>query len=75
VERIRCAEEMAELRRDYREAATAVARQVAHDSAVLAHVRVRAARDLARWSGLCRVEVQELLGALTCPVGSAPRLR
>jgi len=68
VVRIRCAEAMAELRRDYREAAAAVAREVAHDSAVPAHVRVRAARDLAGWSDLCRGEAQELLGALTGPV-------
>jgi hypothetical protein len=64
VVRIRCAEAMAELRRDYREAAAAVAREVAHDSAVPVHVRVRAARDLARWSDLCRGEAQELLGSL-----------
>jgi hypothetical protein len=68
VVRIRCAEAMAELRRDYREAAAAVAREVAHDSAVPWHVRVRAARDLARWSDLCRGEAQELLGVLTGPV-------
>jgi len=68
VVRIRCAGAMAELRRDYRETAAAVAREVAHDSAVPRHVRVRAARDLARWSDLCRGEAQELLGALTDPV-------
>ncbi|WNV88353.1 NACHT domain-containing protein [Umezawaea sp. Da 62-37] len=61
VVRVRCAEEVVDLRRDYREAAAVVVREVAHDEGVPRQVRARAARDLARWSDLCRAEAQELL--------------
>ncbi|WP_433273791.1 NACHT domain-containing protein [Actinosynnema sp. CS-041913] len=64
VARLRCAETMAELRRDYREAAAIVAREIAHDVTTPHHVRATAARNLARWSELCRAEARELLEAL-----------
>ncbi|WP_121006684.1 hypothetical protein [Saccharothrix australiensis] len=64
VVRMRCAEGMADLWRDHREAAAIVAREIAHDAAVPRHVRRRAARDLARWSELCRAEARDLLVAL-----------
>jgi cellulose synthase operon protein C len=38
------------------------------DEAVPRHVRSRAARDLARWSELCRKEARDLLRALR-PIG------
>ncbi|ALG11593.1 hypothetical protein AOZ06_36195 [Kibdelosporangium phytohabitans] len=63
--RLRAATTMAELRRDYREKAAIVAREVAHDESVPWHVRVKAARSLARWSELCRGEAREVLRALT----------
>ncbi|MEU4766474.1 NACHT domain-containing protein [Actinosynnema sp. NPDC023794] len=59
--RLRAATAAAGLRRDHREAAAIVARDVAHDPAVPRHVRVKAARALARWSELCRPEARALL--------------
>lgn len=59
--RLRAADAMTELRRDYRERAAVVAREVAHDETVPRHVRIKAARALARWSELCRAEAQSLL--------------
>lgn len=59
--RLRAATSMIELHRDYLEKAAAVARDVAHDDSVSCHVRVKAARALARWSDLCRAEGQSLL--------------
>ncbi|NUS62552.1 MAG: NACHT domain-containing protein [Saccharothrix sp.] len=59
--RLRAASAAAGLRRDHREAAAVVAREVAHDPAVPRHVRVKAARALARWSELCRPEARALL--------------
>jgi hypothetical protein len=64
VVRLRCAEALAELRRDQRETASVVARELMRDEAVPCHVRPRAARDLARWSELCRQEARDLLHAL-----------
>ena len=61
VVRLRCAEALAELRCDERDGASAVARELAHDTGVARHVRMTAARDLARWSALCRTEARELL--------------
>ncbi|KOX16645.1 hypothetical protein ADK67_40065 [Saccharothrix sp. NRRL B-16348] len=59
--RLRAAAAAADLRRDHREAAAIVAREVAHDPAVPRHVRVKAARALAKWSELCRPEARALL--------------
>lgn len=64
VVRLRCAEALAKLRRDQRETASVVARELMHDQAVPCHVRSRAARDLAQWSELCRGEARDLLQAL-----------
>jgi Domain of unknown function (DUF1996) len=49
VVRVRCAEALAELRRDQRETASVVARTLMHDDTLPRHVRCRAACDLARW--------------------------
>jgi hypothetical protein len=68
VVRLRCAEVLAQLRRDQRETASVVARELMRDEAVPHHVRFRAARDLARWSELCREEARDLLRALP-PIG------
>ncbi|PSL57189.1 NACHT domain-containing protein [Saccharothrix carnea] len=59
--RLRAAAAAAELRRDHREAAAIVAREIAHNPAVPRHIRVKAARALARWSELCRSEARALL--------------
>ncbi|MEV1119535.1 NACHT domain-containing protein [Actinosynnema sp. NPDC049800] len=59
--RLRAAAASAELRRDHRESAAVVAREIAHDPAVPRHLRVKAARALARWSELCRPEARALL--------------
>ncbi len=61
VVRLRCAEALVELRRDQRETAAALVRELAHDACVPWHVRTRAAQDLARWSALCREEARDLL--------------
>ena len=65
VVRLTASEAMFGLRRDYREAAAIVAREVAHDEQVPRHVRVHAARNLAKWSDLCRPEARALLVRLT----------
>jgi hypothetical protein len=52
---------MAALRRDFREQAAVTAMTIAYDVAVPWHIRVKAARRLARWSEPCRAEAQELL--------------
>ncbi|MFB9907755.1 hypothetical protein [Allokutzneria oryzae] len=62
--RLRAASSMSKLCRDYREAAAGVAREVAHDKAAPRHIRVKAARALARWTELCRAEAQDLLVGL-----------
>lgn len=59
--RLRAATAMSELRRDYRDRAAVVAREVAFDVATPRHIRVKAARQLARWSESCRGEAQGLL--------------
>jgi cellulose synthase operon protein C len=64
VVRLRCAEALAQLRRDQRETASVVARELMHDEAVPRHVRSRAARNLTQWSELCRTEARDLLRAL-----------
>jgi uncharacterized protein (UPF0147 family) len=69
VVRLRCAEALTNLRRDQHEAAAIVARELMNDDGVPRHVRVRAARDLARWSELCREEARSQLRAL---LGTSP---
>jgi hypothetical protein len=64
VARLRCAQALAQLRRDQRETASVVARELMRDDGVPRHVRARAACDLARWSALCREEARELLRTL-----------
>ncbi|MEV4055086.1 hypothetical protein AB0J55_28130 [Amycolatopsis sp. NPDC049688] len=57
----------AHLHRNHREAAAVVAREIAHDDHAPAHVRVSAARLLARTSDLCLAEARELITRLTPP--------
>lgn len=64
VVRLRCAEALAQLRRDQRETASVVARELMHDHTVPSHVRSHAARDLAHWSELCRQKARDLLHTL-----------
>ncbi|MFD9700571.1 NACHT domain-containing protein [Lentzea sp. NPDC059081] len=64
VVRIRAAEAMLQLRRDYRERAAITARSVMHDETAPRHVRRRAACDLARWSDLCLEEARAFLREL-----------
>lgn len=59
--RLRAAQAMAALRRDRREAAAATAREVMQDEKAACHIRFKAARDLARWSDLCRAEARVML--------------
>lgn len=59
--RLRAADAMQDLHRDYREKAAIVAREVANDKTAPIHIRAKAARALARWSDLCRGEAQALL--------------
>lgn len=58
--RLRAATAMSALRRDFREIAAMVAREMAKDETVSHHIRLKAARVWARWSELSRVEAQEL---------------
>jgi len=58
VVRIRAAEVMVALRRDYRERAAVTALSVMRDTEAPRHVRRRAAGDLARWSDLCLEEAR-----------------
>ncbi|KAA9155393.1 hypothetical protein FPZ12_029840 [Amycolatopsis acidicola] len=62
--RLRCAETLAQLRRDRRELAAMIAREVAHDTTVARHIRRRAATVLALLSDLCREEARALLADL-----------
>jgi hypothetical protein len=62
--RCRAVGAMVGLRRDLREEAALVVRSVARDVDVAWHIRVRAARFLARWSALCRDEAYEVLRSL-----------
>ncbi|GAA2674761.1 MULTISPECIES: NACHT domain-containing protein [Actinosynnema] len=64
VTRVRCAEAITILRRDWKDKAALTARQIAFDVRVPWHVRRTAARHLARWSEVCREEARELLRAL-----------
>ncbi|MCE7009806.1 HEAT repeat domain-containing protein [Kibdelosporangium philippinense] len=59
--RWRAAEAMAILRRDLREEASVVAREVARDETAPWHVRMRAATGLAKWSLICRDEARAVL--------------
>lgn len=59
--RLRAAEAMFRLRRDYREAAAVVARRVIRDETTPWHIKRRAARDLAQWSDLCLDEARAVL--------------
>jgi cellulose synthase operon protein C len=62
--RLRCAEALTQLRRDQRETASVVARELMRNKTVPRHIRSQAARDLARWSELCREEARDFLRAL-----------
>ncbi|WP_033429522.1 NACHT domain-containing protein [Saccharothrix syringae] len=62
--RVRCAETAVDLRRECRDAAAVVVREMAFDDTVPGHVRRRAARALARWSEVCRAEARHLLPTL-----------
>jgi cellulose synthase operon protein C len=62
--RWRAAEAMAKLRRDLREEASIVAREVANDETAPWHVRRRAAAGLAKWSAICREEARRILREL-----------
>ncbi|WP_370967919.1 hypothetical protein [Amycolatopsis sp. cg9] len=64
VVRCRSAWAAARLHRDHREAAAIVAREIAHDEQAPQHIRISAARLLARVSELCRAEARELLERL-----------
>ena len=59
--RLRAATAMSELRRDHRDRAAVAAREVAFDMKTPRHIRVKAARQLARWSEPCRSEALALL--------------
>jgi uncharacterized protein (UPF0147 family) len=59
--RLRAAETMVKLHRDYKESAAVAAREIAHEETLPPHIRVKAARALARYSDLCRTEAQTLL--------------
>lgn len=67
VVRLWAAIRMFELRRDTRERAAVVAREIAFDTTVPAHVRRRAAQKLARWSEVCRQDARGLLHTLILP--------
>lgn len=64
VARVRCAEAITTLRRDWKDKAALTARQIAFDTTVPWHVGRTAARHLARWSEVCREEARELLRSL-----------
>ncbi|TQM79015.1 NACHT domain-containing protein [Saccharothrix saharensis] len=64
VVRLRSAEALVANHREHREPAVIAAREVAFDERLPEHVRVRAARDLARWSEVFRDDARELLHAL-----------
>ncbi len=61
VVRLRAAEAMFALRRDYRERAAVIARDVMRTTSAPWHVRRRAACDLARWSDLHLEEARAAL--------------
>ncbi|GAA1276163.1 NACHT domain-containing protein [Saccharothrix xinjiangensis] len=64
VARLRCAEALLRVHRGHRESAVPAARDVAFDDTVPWHVRVHAARDLARWSEVLRDDARRLLRTL-----------
>jgi len=66
VARLRCATAIASLRRDERDTAAAVARELLHNDRVPHHVRRHAALSLARWSLLCRQEARTFLRQSGC---------
>jgi len=72
VARLRSAEALAQLRRDHREAASIVVRELMHDPTIPRHIRTIAACHLACWSALCRQEARDLLHTLNTdhPVAS-----
>jgi uncharacterized protein (UPF0147 family) len=59
--RLRAAQAMTTLRRDRRESAAVVAREIMWDDTAPRHIRISAAGELARWSELCRSEAQAVL--------------
>ncbi|MCR3752258.1 NACHT domain-containing protein [Lentzea californiensis] len=67
VVRLWAAIRMFELSRDMKERAAVVAREIAFDDAMPAHVRRRAAQRLARWSEVCREDARQLLYTLRLP--------
>ncbi|MBE1501477.1 hypothetical protein H4696_008577 [Amycolatopsis lexingtonensis] len=75
VVRCRSAWAVARLHRDHREAAAIVAREIAHDEQAPRHIRVSAARLLARTSELCRPEARELLERLLSGWAEATAVR
>jgi hypothetical protein len=62
--RLRSAEALVVNHREHRESAVIAAREVAFDERLPEHVRVRAARDLARWSEVFRDDARRLLHVL-----------
>jgi hypothetical protein len=62
--RVRCADSVVDLWQPLREKAVVAVRAVARDESAARHVRRRAARDLARWSEVCREEARELVREL-----------
>ncbi|MFE9748638.1 hypothetical protein ACFYOT_27330 [Saccharothrix saharensis] len=64
VVRLRSAEALVVNHREHREPAVIAAREVAFDERLSKHVRVRAARNLARWSEVFRDDARRLLHAL-----------
>ncbi|RJQ75635.1 NACHT domain-containing protein [Pseudonocardiaceae bacterium YIM PH 21723] len=63
--RLRAARKMTNLRRDFREPAAMVAREIANHAAVPTYLRKAAARELCRWSDICRAEGQAILRELS----------
>jgi cellulose synthase operon protein C len=70
--RLRVANSLATLRRDQREYAALVAREVMNNTAAPRHVRRRAACYLARWSLLCRQEARSMIAHLDGAAALAP---
>ncbi|MFJ6671604.1 helix-turn-helix domain-containing protein [Actinosynnema sp. NPDC091369] len=62
--RLRSAEALVVNHREHRESAVIAAREVAGDERLPKHVRVRAARNLARWSEVFRDDARRLLHVL-----------
>jgi cellulose synthase operon protein C len=62
--RLHAAVAMVHIRRDYREEAAVTARNIAYDAAAPWHIRLKAARQLSRWSEPCRGDAQTLLTTL-----------